>query len=263
MPAASLNFSPLMCVPLPVPAEPKLSCPGFCLASAISSATVLMPGRGRDDQHVRLSGQRRDLDEVLGRIEGQVGIDRRVVGLRRGMHEQRVAVGRRLGDEGRADRSAGAGAVLDDHRLSPEFGKLLPERARQDVGGAARRERHDDVHRLGRVGCACARCAPRSANASTTKRHANFITGFLRNNRCPRLRGNHSIGKCSFTSLTQAADASSYRPSLTGTFSGSSVRPDASPCSTSSLAKSSSVMPRPIRVCTASRVIDASGIGTP
>ena len=41
MPAASRNFSALMCVPLPVPAEPKLSAPGFAFAAAIRSATVL------------------------------------------------------------------------------------------------------------------------------------------------------------------------------------------------------------------------------
>ena len=46
MPAASLNFSALIWVPLPVPAEPKFSCPGFCLASAISSATDLTPTVG-------------------------------------------------------------------------------------------------------------------------------------------------------------------------------------------------------------------------
>ena len=68
MPAASRNFSPLMCVPLPVPAEAKLSCPGFFFASAISSATVLMPERRRHDQHVRLPGQRHHLDEILDRV---------------------------------------------------------------------------------------------------------------------------------------------------------------------------------------------------
>jgi hypothetical protein len=46
MPAASLNFSPLMCVPLPFPAEAKLSAPGFCFAAAMSSATVFMPAEG-------------------------------------------------------------------------------------------------------------------------------------------------------------------------------------------------------------------------
>ena len=41
MPAASLNFSPLMCVPLPVPAEPKLSVPGLFFAAAMRSARLL------------------------------------------------------------------------------------------------------------------------------------------------------------------------------------------------------------------------------
>src|SRR5439155_1311797 len=42
-PAASRNFSALMCVPLPVPADAKLSVPGCCFARAIRSDTDLMP----------------------------------------------------------------------------------------------------------------------------------------------------------------------------------------------------------------------------
>ncbi|MNC96525.1 hypothetical protein D3C83_139220 [compost metagenome] len=39
MPAAALNISPPKCVELPVPAEVKLSWPGFALAIAIRSFT--------------------------------------------------------------------------------------------------------------------------------------------------------------------------------------------------------------------------------
>ena len=46
MPVASLNFSPLMCVPLPAPADAKLIVPGFCFACVISSCTDLMPVEG-------------------------------------------------------------------------------------------------------------------------------------------------------------------------------------------------------------------------
>jgi len=40
MPAASLNFSALKWVPLPMPAEPKFTAPGRFFASAIRSAMV-------------------------------------------------------------------------------------------------------------------------------------------------------------------------------------------------------------------------------
>ena len=107
--------------------------------------------RGRDNEHVRLSGKRHDLDEILRRIEGQVGIDRRVVGVRRGMHHQRIAVGRRLRDNGRADGPASTGSIVDNDRLTPQLGKLLAKSTRQDVGGAAGGEWHDDVHWFARI----------------------------------------------------------------------------------------------------------------
>ena len=46
MPVASLSFSTLRCVPLPMPAEAKLSSPGFAFASATKSASVLQPDCG-------------------------------------------------------------------------------------------------------------------------------------------------------------------------------------------------------------------------
>jgi hypothetical protein len=66
--------------------------------------------------------------------------------------EQRVAVGRALRRRVRADHRAGAGLVLDDDRLPEPRRELLPERARDDVDPAARRERHDEAQRLRRVG---------------------------------------------------------------------------------------------------------------
>ncbi|MNR00373.1 hypothetical protein D3C85_1161430 [compost metagenome] len=41
MPAIDLNNSPDKWLELPLPAEPKVSAPGFCLASATSSLTLL------------------------------------------------------------------------------------------------------------------------------------------------------------------------------------------------------------------------------
>src|SRR5262249_240111 len=44
---------------------------------------------------------------------------------------------------------ARAGAVVDDHLLAPGVGEPRGEKPCDDVGAAARREGHDDAHRLG------------------------------------------------------------------------------------------------------------------
>ncbi len=49
------------------------------------------------------------------------------------------------------DVTAGAGAVLDDDRLPPFLRQEIGDDARHGVGGAAGRERHDDLHGAGRI----------------------------------------------------------------------------------------------------------------
>ena len=51
-----------------------------------------------------------------------------------------------------ADAAAAAAAIVDDHGLADRLLERLLDRARQRVGAAARRERHDDVDRLRRKG---------------------------------------------------------------------------------------------------------------
>ena len=46
--------------------------------------------------------------------------------------QQRVAVGRRLGDRFGADIVAGAGLVLDDELLAELFGQPLPDQPRDE-----------------------------------------------------------------------------------------------------------------------------------
>ena len=63
MPAAALNISPLICVPLPMPAELKLIWPGLDFANAISSFTDFGPSDGAtikqigDARHARDAGR--------------------------------------------------------------------------------------------------------------------------------------------------------------------------------------------------------------
>ena len=66
---------------------------------------------------------------------------------RSAVHEDRVAVGLRLGDDVGADVAAGARVILDHHRLAPLARQLLADEARGDVRRAARGERHDDPYR--------------------------------------------------------------------------------------------------------------------
>jgi hypothetical protein len=66
-------------------------------------------------------------------------------------HEQRIAVGSRFRRHGRTKHSAGAGAVFHNDRLPHLLAELLGNHARQYVGLAARRIRHDHFDELFRV----------------------------------------------------------------------------------------------------------------
>ncbi|MCY1530033.1 hypothetical protein D9M68_652070 [compost metagenome] len=63
-----------------------------------------------------------------------------------GAHQQRVAIGRGLSHEFRADLAARAGLVLHDHALSQIVAKVLRIDARGGVGRAAGRKRHNHAH---------------------------------------------------------------------------------------------------------------------
>ncbi|MPM72548.1 hypothetical protein SDC9_119524 [bioreactor metagenome] len=65
-----------------------------------------------------------------------------------GAHEQRVAVRRSACGHGAANVAARARAVVHHHGLTELLRQILRDHARQNVGGAARRERHDDGDRL-------------------------------------------------------------------------------------------------------------------
>ena len=83
--------------------------------------------------------------QILQRVEGQVLVDRGEDGVAVGGQHQRQAVSGNAGDMGGAGNT---GAVLDDDLLAPFGGQLLRDRARQDIGHAAGRERHDDPDHL-------------------------------------------------------------------------------------------------------------------
>src|SRR5262249_3304431 len=65
---------------------------------------------------------------------------------------QGLAVGWQLGELCRGDRAIGAGAVLDDDRLTPNLFKLAAEVTRDDIGRSAGRETYEEAHRPRRIG---------------------------------------------------------------------------------------------------------------
>ena len=111
------------------------------------------PKRRVNDEHVGRRRRERHRREVPDRIEGHLAEEARVDRERsRRAHQQRVAVGGALRDDVGADVAARAGPIVDQHLLREALGELLRDRARDDVGAAARRESDDEANRLGGVG---------------------------------------------------------------------------------------------------------------
>jgi hypothetical protein len=75
-----------------------------------------------------------------------------------------------------ADVAAGAGAVLDDHRLANLLAQLVGEQPRHDVGGAARGERRNEADRLGRVGLGVRGAAQRERASKQERFHGRLFT---------------------------------------------------------------------------------------
>ncbi len=101
---------------------------------------------GTHHQHIGKRAHQRYRVEVAHRIETQIAAQMRKQrrgGTRR--DQQRVAVGRGLGGERRAGGAGGARRILDDDRPVPALCESLGNHARDNVGRAARRERHDDT----------------------------------------------------------------------------------------------------------------------
>ena len=107
---------------------------------------------GAHHQHLAALAEAGDRNEILHRVVGQLPVEMLVGGMRGvGRDQHRVAVGRSAGHGLRAEHAAGAGLVVDHHRLLGLLGDRRAERARQLVGGAAGGERHDEGQRPRRI----------------------------------------------------------------------------------------------------------------
>ena len=126
-------------------------------------------------QHVRRRREIGHRREVVQRVVGQA-LEQARIGRDAGVGiEQRVAVGRGLGDRVGADGVAGARAVLDDHRHVPFVVEALRQRAGHGVDAAAGVERHHDLDgAVGKFGV-----GQRGATSSAaSKRPADRSGGF-------------------------------------------------------------------------------------
>ena len=97
---------------------------------------------GPHHEQLGRGGDEGDRLEALEGVGIDVRIEARVDGDRVRHHQQRVAVGRRAGDERGTRRGAGAGPVLDHHRRGPLRLEAVGQDARHRVDRAARRGRN-------------------------------------------------------------------------------------------------------------------------
>ena len=107
-------------------------------------------GRKRRRHHhdERVFGEQRHRREV-GLAVGQLLVHRRIDRLGRDHEPERQSVRLGLGDHVGAEHAVRAGAVVDDHRLLPEFVEPLADQPRDGVGAAAGCVRHHNPHRAG------------------------------------------------------------------------------------------------------------------
>ncbi len=144
----ALNISPAKWAVVPAPKEPNDSLPGWALASATSSLTLLAGTEGCASSTSGEVPRMPSRFEALDRVVGQRGLERRVDRERGvGTDQQRIAVRCGLSHVTGTDGGAGAGLVLDDHRLAELLRHGFGQNAAQGVGGAAGGIRHDQRHR--------------------------------------------------------------------------------------------------------------------
>src|SRR5262245_56154840 len=167
MPARLANWSaPSRDVIVPAP---MLSLPGLAFAFAMSSLIVLGPSlRTTTSATVLISNEigAKSLSGSYGRLGVTKWVEHHGRVHRR---EQRISVGRRTRRRLRADRGIAAGAVLDQHRLTPILAHPLSDHSRDHVGRAAGRERHDDPDRS--VGVVVRRRAEDGLGLRLSQRH--------------------------------------------------------------------------------------------
>ena len=155
-PACIRNSSMPRCSEPPTPADAYWMSPGFDLASAMNSLSVLAGSDGMHRERVRARQQHRDRLERLAQIVGQI-VERGMHGVGDRDHRDGVAVGRRARRVFGADHAAGAGLEFHQELLAQPLAQLVGNDARPGLVDAARIERNDDPHRPRRIIVGCGR----------------------------------------------------------------------------------------------------------
>jgi hypothetical protein len=122
--------------------------PGLAFAAATRSCNVFTFDWGdvtSIDADLPITPIGVGIERLLGALDQPVDHQRA-----RRAEQQGITIGCGLGDGGRADITARSGAVLDDHLLAELVAKLLSDKARDDVGGAAGSEWTDQRNRARR-----------------------------------------------------------------------------------------------------------------
>ena len=116
----------------------------------------------------------RDRNDILHGVERHLVVEARIDReLRQRCQQERIAVGRCLGDAIAGNVGAGAGNVLDHHRLAPRLRELVSDHPRNEIGGPGRRETHDDPDRLVRIARLRDRVACRPEERQRSKQGGN------------------------------------------------------------------------------------------
>ena len=138
-------------------------------------------------QHAGHPGQHADGCEVADRVEGQLAVQRGVDRKAREGDQQRVAVGRALGDVVGGDVTAGAGTVLDHDGAPERLAHVLADVAGHSVRGAAGRcaDHQLDGRGLGGDGQAERAGDERAARQEAVKSGQGFVSGGCRDGRRP------------------------------------------------------------------------------
>ena len=118
---------------------------------------VLHRHRRMNDENIRARAGQRHRRETFVDVIRHLFIETRVDDDTGADHEQGITIGSRVSDQRHAEIAAGAGVILDIELFAQAVAQLLCDQACHHVGGAGRRERHDDFDRP----CRVARCVLR------------------------------------------------------------------------------------------------------
>ena len=107
---------------------------------------------GIDQEHHRVLRHHDHRCEIALGVIGQLHLGGRHDRVARCHHQQRMPVGRRLGDRVGPDDAARRRSIVDNHRLAEGALQMWTKQARHHIVQATRRKRHDQANEAGGIG---------------------------------------------------------------------------------------------------------------